>query len=156
MKRSKNFDLIVFDWDGTLWCGHQRRLFDGVASLLARLQARGHRLAVATAMRRDDLDRALVHLGLDGVFDGSRTTDQTQDKPHPCMLLELMNELAAPPARTLMVGDTPRDLQMAQNAGCASLGVSYSGTLPDLMLRYQPRYVASSVAELDQWLAGNA
>ena len=46
-------------------------------------------------------------------------------KPDPRMLLELMANSAYAPERTLMIGDTTHDLQLALNAGCASVGVSY-------------------------------
>jgi phosphoglycolate phosphatase len=60
------------------------------------------------------------------------------------------------PARTLMIGDTTHDLQMAINAGCASLGVSYGAHEPEGLHRLQPRTVAHSVDELQQWLLMHA
>ena len=51
------------------------------------------------------------------------TADETAGKPHPRMLLELMEELDVPAARTLMIGDTTHDLQLASNAGTASVAV---------------------------------
>jgi histidinol phosphatase-like enzyme len=41
------------------------------------------------------------------------------------MLLELMRELGTEPDRTLMIGDTTHDLQLAANAGTPSIAVSY-------------------------------
>ena len=60
-----------------------------------------------------------------GVFDATRTADETASKPDPLMLLELMREFGVAPERTLMIGDTTHDLQLAANAGAASVGVSY-------------------------------
>ena len=65
------------------------------------------------------------------MFDGSRTADETAGKPSPLMLHELMREFGVAPERTLMIGDTTHDLQMAVNAGCASVGVSYGAHEPD-------------------------
>ncbi len=131
-------------------------LFDGVLPLLDALKARGHKLAVATGKSRAGLDEALHAVELQGRFDASRTADQTAGKPHPRMLLELMDELGTTPARTLMVGDTTHDLQLALNAGCPSVGVSYGAHEPDAFAVLTPLYVAHSVAQLHDWLIDNA
>ena len=131
-------------------------LFDGVLALLADLKARHHVLAVATGKSRRGLDEALVDVQLRGVFDGSRTADETAGKPHPRMLHELMREFDVAPERTLMIGDTTHDLQMAVNAGCAGVGVSYGAHEPDAFHVLQPRFIAHNVRELHDWLLENA
>ena len=218
--RPRRFDLIAFDWDGTLYdstrliarciqaavvdvggakpsesdaawviglglaealaraapdvpkekyaeLGHRYRfhflqhqddlvLFDGVLEMLDALRARGHKLAVATGKSRRGLDEALSTVALRDRFDASRTADETFGKPHPRMLLELMEELETPADRTLMIGDTTHDLQLAINAGCAGVGVSYGAHAPDSFDALAPLHVAHSVAGLSQWLAENA
>jgi phosphoglycolate phosphatase len=131
-------------------------LFEGVLPLLADLRERGHRLAVATGKSRRGLDEVLQSRQLQGLFDGSRTADETAGKPHPLMLQELMREFGAEPERTLMIGDTTHDLQMALHAGCASVGVSYGAHEPGGFDELKPRFVAHSVAELHRWLLENA
>lgn len=216
MPRARQFDLIAFDWDGTLfdstaiisrsiqeavrdvggtvpsdqaasyvigmalkqalahaapdvpaskyaelgaryrhhYMQHQNDLclFDGVLAMLAGLRERQHIIAVATGKSRHGLDEALHAVELKGVFDSSRTADETAGKPHPRMLLELMAEFGTTPERTLMIGDTTHDLQMALNAGCASVGVSYGAHEPDAFAALHPRFVAHSVHELHDWL----
>ena len=131
-------------------------LFEGVLPLLNDLRERGHLLAVATGKSRRGLDEALHSVDLRGVFDGSRTADQTAGKPHPLMLQELMADFDGAPERLLMIGDTTHDLQMAVNAGCASVGVSYGAHEPDAFHALQPLAVAHSVRELHDWLLNNA
>jgi phosphoglycolate phosphatase len=131
-------------------------LFAGVLPMLEALRERHHWLTVATGKSRRGLDEALHTVELKGLFDGSRTADETAGKPHPRMLQELMAEFGVEPERTLMIGDTTHDLQMALNAGCASVGVSYGAHEPDGFHVLQPRHVAHSVAELHRWLAENA
>jgi len=130
-------------------------LFDGILPLLAELKARQHWLAVATGMSRRGLDAALQAVELKSVFDASRTADQTAGKPDPRMLLELMQEFGVAPSRVLMIGDTTHDLQMALNAGCASVGVSYGAHSPEAFEVLRPRYIAHSVKELRDWLSAN-
>ncbi len=131
-------------------------LFDGVLPLLAALKARGHILSVATGKSRHGLDEALQAVELKNRFDGSRTADETAGKPHPRMLHELMQEFGATAQRTLMIGDTTHDLQMALNAGCASVGVSYGAHESAAFGALNPRFVAHSVQELHDWLLLNA
>ena len=75
------------------------------------------------------------------LFDASRTADETAGKPHPLMLHELMAEFGVPPERTLMIGDTTHDLQMALNAGCASVGVSYGAHEPEAFDDAEARFL---------------
>ena len=131
-------------------------LFDGVLALLDELKARHFRLAVATGKSRRGLDDALRTAQLRGVFDGSRTADETQGKPHPLMLEELMREFGTAPQRTLMIGDTTHDLQMALNAGCPAVGVSYGAHEPGEFGALGPLFVAHSVPSLRDWLLENA
>lgn len=131
-------------------------LFDGVLPLLQALKERHHWLAVATGKSRRGLDEVLRTVELSGVFDGSRTADETAGKPSPLMLHQLMREFGVEPERTLMIGDTTHDLQMAVNAGCASVGVSYGAHEPDAFHALGPRFVAHSVAELHGWLLEHA
>ena len=127
-------------------------LFGGILELLAELKQRNHILTVATGKSRRGLDDALQAVELKDLFHGSRTADQTAGKPDPQMLHELMDEFNIPPERTLMVGDTTHDLLMAQNAGCASLAVSYGAHDPSSFAAFNPLYIAHSVAELNSWM----
>ena len=220
MTRPRNFDLIVFDWDGTLFdstalitrciqaaCAdlgvdvpndrdasyvigmgliealqhaapglsrdrypelglryrhhymarqHELSLFEGTLPMLKALKARNHWLAVATGKSRSGLDDALGTVQLRGMFDATRTADETASKPHPLMLLELMRELGVAPERSLMIGDTTHDLQLAANAGTASVGVSYGAHEHASFAEFAPRHVAHSVSDLNQWLADHA
>ncbi len=128
-------------------------LFPGILELLDQLKARQYLLTVATGKSRRGLNDALQAVELRGLFDGSRTADETAGKPDPLMLRELMQEFGVTPERVLMVGDTTHDLQMALNAGCASVGVSYGAHETPALEALRPLFIAHSVGELTQWLA---
>ncbi len=135
---------------------HELLLFDGALALLHELRQRRHRLAVATGKSRLGLDEALSTARMRNVFDATRTADETASKPHPLMLLELMSELGVAPQRTLMIGDTTHDLQLAANAGTASLAVSYGAHESLALAGLGPRHVAHSMSELRDWLIEHA
>jgi phosphoglycolate phosphatase len=135
---------------------HELALFDGVPDLLDGLRARGHTLAVATGKSRAGLDRALGYTGLGRQFAATRCADESVSKPAPDMVLELMDELAFDPVRTLVIGDTTHDLLMARHAGCESVAVSYGAhPLPEL-LAAGPKAHCASIGELKAWLACHA
>jgi phosphoglycolate phosphatase len=72
------------------------------------------------------------------------------------MLLELLDEVGVAPGRTLMVGDTSHDVQMAANAGVAAVAVSYGAHAGADLAALSPLALVHSTAELARWLAANA
>ena len=134
---------------------HDIPLFDGVESGIRNLNASGFQLAVATGKNRAGLQRAFASSGLGDAFLTTRTADQTHSKPHPAMVLEIIEELGADPARTLVIGDTGHDLLMASNAGVASLGVTYGAHEPEDLLPHSPLALIDSFHEVHAWLSAN-
>lgn len=135
---------------------HDIPLFDGAYDALAALAAKGHLLGVATGKGRNGLDRALEQSGLKPHIHATRCVDECHSKPHPQMLLELMDESGVSPERTLMIGDTSFDLQMAQNAKVDSLGVTYGAHPLDHLLPHRPLAHFDEFAKVNQWLIMNA
>ena len=131
-------------------------LFEGARELLAELEAAGYWLAVATGKSRRGLDRALHANGLEGVFHATRCADEGFPKPHPDMLLHLMERLGTQPHETLMIGDTTHDLELARNAGASGVAVTYGAHEPASLARLAPLAVVDNVADLRAWLSGNA
>ena len=135
---------------------HELVLFPGTLEMLQALKERHHFLAVATGKNRRGLDDALTQSELAGLFDATRTADETASKPHPLMLQELMAECGATPERTLMIGDTTHDLQLAVNAGAARVGVSYGAHDHAAFEPFAPLFVAHDTRQLHDWLLEHA
>jgi phosphoglycolate phosphatase len=130
-------------------------LFDGMRELIEAM-SQVRTLAIATGKSRRGLDRALDATGLKPYFQSSRCADETNPKPHPAMLLELMARFDVAPKAALMIGDTSHDLQMARAAGVDALAVTY-GAHPENDLRAcAPKGCVSTVGELHKWLNANA
>ena len=214
---ASRYDLVVFDWDGTLMdsttvivrslqnacrdigvtvpterdgrfvmglglddtCAHlaphldaeQRRrladrwrhyfvageaempLYEGVREMLIDLRGRGIRLAVATGKARRGLDRMLELTGLHSTFEATRCADEGFTKPHPGMLLMILEMTGVEPRHAVMVGDTTHDLDLAANAGVDAVAVSY-GAHDESLLATRPAVArCTSVHELHRWLA---
>lgn len=135
---------------------HAIPMFEGVAEAVEELTAEGFMLSVATGKTRRGLDRAMATTGLHPHFLASRCADECFSKPHPQMLHEIMDELGAMPERTLMIGDTSYDLQMASNAGASSLAVSYGAQPLENLLEHAPLAHFDRFTKLHQWLIINA
>ena len=131
-------------------------LFAGAKETIIELNKRGYKLAVATGKGRRGLNLALEHSGLAQYFQATRTVDECFSKPHPQMLDELMERLVALPERTLMIGDTSYDLQMAVNAGVSAIGVTYGAQPASQWQHLNPIAQFSSFTALASWLLENA
>ena len=132
------------------------RLFDGIGELIRRLHKASFSLAVATGKNRRGLERVFSSLDMRRFFLSSRCGDECFSKPHPQMLEELIDEIGAEKERTLMIGDTTHDLQMAINAEVAGVAVCYGAHPAEELRRLKPLACLSHVGELDEWLSANA
>ena len=131
---------------------HELSLFAGARELVEELADAGYLLGVATGKSRLGLDRALQASGLGAFFHATRCADECNSKPAPDMLLEIMAELGAEPERTLMIGDTTHDLQMARNAGVAALAVGYGAHPAEILAAERPLGLFGEFDELKEWL----
>lgn len=122
--------------------------FDGVLAALPHLKAKGYLLAVATGKSRRGLDRVVGEANLQGVFDVTRCADETASKPKPVMLQEILEDTATMPAAAVMVGDTTFDLDMAANAGVASIAVNYGAHTVEQLKTCAPWSITNDFSEV--------
>ena len=134
----------------------QTPLFAGAEETLRELAAAGHRLAIATGKSRRGLDRALDKTGLGGLFVATRCGEESGSKPHPGMLIDLMQLTGMDNSKTLMIGDTTHDLQMAINAGVAGAAAAYGAHPRAELAALQPLACADRPQELWNWLKHRA
>jgi len=134
---------------------HKLSLFAGAEEGIRAMHAAGFGLAVATGKSRQGLDRSLESSGLAVFFHASRCADEGLPKPHPDMLLYLMKTLAVDPRRTLMIGDTTHDLEMARSAGVSALAVGYGAHARASLEAREPLACVMSFAELTGWVQQN-
>ena len=127
-------------------------LFEGAGELLDAIAEAGIRMAVATGKTHAGLTRALTSTGLANRFCATRCADQTEPKPHPAMLLELMRETGVTPERTLMIGDTTHDLAMALAAGTPAVAITHGAHGRVQLGAFQPLALVDSLPELQRWL----
>ncbi|GAB5375217.1 MAG: HAD family hydrolase [Acuticoccus sp.] len=101
-------------------------LFEGVRAVLDALSAdEGTLLGVATGKSRAGLDRILAGHDLKDRFVTTMTADDAPSKPAPEMVLRAIEATGVSPVRTVMIGDSAFDMQMAHAAGVRALGVAW-------------------------------
>ena len=135
---------------------HEAPLYAGIREVLAAIDHPAQFLAVATGKPRVGLERAFAHTGLKSTFHFSRCADEGLPKPHPHMLLKLMDFASVSPQRTLMIGDTIHDLDLAKNANVAALAVTYGAHPADLLATRPSLAMVDTVSELAAWLNQHA
>jgi phosphoglycolate phosphatase len=125
------------------------RLYPGIAAALAALRARGARLAVLTNKPGAVARALLAELPLDHPFDVViGDGDGFPRKPAPDAALAIMAQLAASPARTLMVGDGLPDLALARAARCPVAAATWGYTDRAPLEAQRPDYLLEAPSDL--------
>lgn len=127
-------------------------LFSGAKDLIQELDAKEYFLAVATGKGRNGLDKILSETGLGEFFPITRCADETHSKPHPQMMLDIIDYYGVEANEAIMVGDTEYDLKMANNAAAHSVAVSYGVHDKQRLLDCKPLTCLDSLHELHEWL----
>ena len=127
--------------------------YPGVRDALDDYKAAGYQLAVATGKSRRGLDHILQGHQLEDFFHITRCADETKGKPHPLMLQQILQHCQQPPEHAIVVGDSPFDLQMANNAQIAGVAVSYGAQPLEVLMVEKPILAIDNFSELSNWLA---
>lgn len=127
-------------------------LFPGVQDMLRKLAAQGRQLAIATGKSRKGLDRILIDLDMTDIFHITRCADETQSKPHPLMLNQILSATGLSAAEAVMIGDTTYDLDMARSIGMATVAMSHGAHDEVRLQACGPEVVCHSIDELSNWI----
>ena len=101
-------------------------LYAGITQVFETLSSQPETLlAIATGKTTRGLISMIDTHGFRDKLVAWRTADDCPSKPHPAMILECCEETGCIPSRTVMVGDSSYDMEMANQAGAKALGVSW-------------------------------
>ena len=112
--------------------------FPYVLPILTQLKSSGYWLAVATGKSRAGLNRAFASSKIENLFHNSRCADETESKPSPLMLEQLLEAFKISADQAVMVGDTEYDMEMARRVDMPRLAVSYGAHRAERLLKYRP------------------
>lgn len=116
----------------------QTPFYPGVKEWLVDLKNKGYLLAVATGKGRNGLNNVLESHGVEDLFCVTYCADETASKPHPLMLNKILEDMDVSVEEALMVGDSSYDLEMANNAKMACVGVSYGVHCHNVLSSFKP------------------
>lgn len=102
--------------------------FPSSADLVEELRKRGKRLGVASSARREDLEALLKIAGTLELAQHSTTSKEAdRSKPDPDVVVGALRKLGTRPEETIMIGDTPYDVEAGQRAGVRVIAVRCGG-----------------------------
>jgi len=129
-------------------------MFPGVMDTLDAMVAPDVFMAIVTGKDLPGLMRVLDHHNFGHFFDGNlNTPTHYAGKPSPEMLIGAMEKSMQDPEDTVVVGDTVFDILMAQNAGVASVGVSYGNHSADRLIDAGADVIIDDFSDLPEALA---
>ncbi|WP_369025850.1 HAD-IA family hydrolase [Qipengyuania sp. RANM35] len=132
----------------------QEPLYDGIGELVARLDAAGWLLGVATGKSDRGLNACLESHGIRQLFVTLQTADRHPSKPHPSMLETALAEAGVEPQDAIMIGDTSFDMEMAVAAGVRAIGVSWGYHEADELMATGASCVADTIEQLEALILG--
>jgi phosphoglycolate phosphatase len=129
-------------------------LLPGIPELLARLDADGHGMAVASNKPADFSRRILESKGVLSRFREIGGPDAaTPPKPDPTMLRRLMDGAGAVPGETVVIGDMEIDAEMARAGGCRSVLVPGGSRSAEELSRIEADAHVATLAQLPALVA---
>jgi phosphoglycolate phosphatase len=127
-------------------------LFTGVREFLDTVRRDGRWMAMATGKSRPGALRVLAEHDLGSYFATIRTGDLCRPKPHPEMLLQILDELGLSADRAVMVGDTTFDMDMARAAGIRAVGVGWGAHDSQELIEAGAELVVPTLPDLGPYL----
>ena len=119
-EQGKLFETYYYDH-----CLTDLEIYDGIKELLEDLKS-DYIFTVATNANSEFANRMLNHLEIGKYF---KTivgyNDVLKPKPHPEMVYKILEEIKTTKEKSLLVGDSHKDVQAATNAGIESVLVNW-------------------------------
>lgn len=127
-------------------------LVPGARELLEALAQAGCKLAIATNKRDTALQRDLTATQLNDLIQVTRSADQTEPKPSPQMLEEILMHFNVTASEVVMIGDSETDMQMARAIGVDAIGIDTTSQHAQSLSLAGAQAVFSNYADLMKFL----
>jgi len=125
------------------------KAFPKAAELLFELARRGAEVVLATSSDEEDLERLREAVGADdAIEDAVSKGDVEHSKPSPDIFEAALKKFDLDPDRTLVVGDTPWDVEAAGKVGLKVVGVLTGGATREQLDEAGAIAIYEDVAEL--------
>lgn len=126
--------------------------FSGAKEVLQACHDEGYLLGIATGKSKRGLEMSLKITELESLFDVTRCAEETESKPGPLMLEEILTDMNLTAADALMIGDTTFDMDMANNIDMDCMAATYGAHRKAELDTSNPTYYLSNIKELPDML----
>ena len=117
-------------------------LFPGVSETLAKLDAMGIKMSVASSRQSQSLLLFLERMGVLKYFPYVLGSDNvTKHKPDPEPVLKTLRELNYDPKDVIVVGDMPVDVAMAHGADVRAIAVTFGNATREELVEAKADYI---------------
>ncbi len=129
---------------------HLEPLFEDAGMVVEQLAKRNDvLLGIATGKSQRGVRALLERHQWHGHFVTIQTADDAPSKPHPAMVHQAMTEAGVAADRTILVGDTSYDIQMARAAGAGAIGVSWGYHDGASLVHHGAHHVVDAFGDLE-------
>ncbi|HWN85292.1 MAG TPA: HAD family hydrolase [Vicinamibacterales bacterium] len=124
----------------------------GARALVAHLRERGKTLVVATSAGAEEMHAILRQAGVADLIPARTSSDDAEEsKPDPDIVLAALRRAGAAPDATVMIGDTPYDIEAARRAKIDAMAFRCGGYWPDGSLGGALAILDDPEALLQRW-----
>jgi len=124
----------------------------GARALVAHLRERGKTMVVATSAGSEEMHAILRQAGVaDLIARRTSSDDAEESKPDPDIVLAALRRAGAEPDATVMIGDTPYDIEAARRAKIDAMALRCGGYWPDGSLGGALAILDDPEALLQRW-----
>ena len=124
----------------------------GARALVAHLRERGKTLVVATSAGSEEMHAILRQAGVADLIPARTSSDDAEEsKPDPDIVLAALRRAGAAPDATVMIGDTPYDIEAARRAKIDAMAFRCGGYWPDGSLGGALAILDDPEALLQRW-----
>ncbi|MEO5968844.1 MAG: HAD family hydrolase [Bdellovibrionia bacterium] len=106
--------------------------FPKAKELIQTLEKQDIKIGIATSAKEVELKKFLKIIGIDKLPDARVSADEVKNsKPDPDVIQAALSKLGTPPDQTLMIGDTPYDIEAALKVGVKTIAFRSGGHWTD-------------------------
>jgi HAD superfamily hydrolase (TIGR01509 family) len=125
------------------------RAFPSAREAIARAHGQGLKVVLASSAKREELEHYVELLGVGEMLDASTSIDDVStSKPAPDIFSAAIDKIDVAPARAIVVGDTPYDVEAAKKAGIAAIGLTSGPFDADALTRAGAIAVYANIGDL--------
>jgi phosphoglycolate phosphatase-like HAD superfamily hydrolase len=125
-----NYQLIIFDWEGTLFDPASQSLYPNTEYVLKHLKQLGKTIAICSNACKSSIQQKLSGLNIMYLLDFFSCATTAMQKPNPGMVACLLQDAALQAKHAVLIGDSMTDQALATKSGIDFIGIHHHSSCP--------------------------